>query len=195
MLSFSELLEVYLNDLSRSTQEYDDSRKKKTTKINDEGKEEEEVTGTDRHVSSNRVVLGKMELKIKTKPPPPQIRIVGKAIGTEKYDIEMLFNDIEFVDELDLFSYQLDKNRIIKKLSMDGNNVQVYCSCPDFIYLWAIPDRQAGALCGPPLPAIKPKGTKIGLCKHLLRLVSYLKDKGILVDHGISSISHLEDKF
>lgn len=79
-----------------------------------------------------------------------------------------------------------DQNKYVSHVKFIDNklNVEVSCSCPDYMFRWEYANTQVGASKiiygnGEP-PNSTNSGMRPGLCKHLIALRSLIKDK-----HGI----------
>ena len=79
-----------------------------------------------------------------------------------------------------------DQNKYVSHIKfLDKKlNVEVSCSCPDFIYRWEYANAQVGAAkirySNGDAPDSTNPGHKPGLCKHLLALRALIKQK-----HGV----------
>lgn len=79
-----------------------------------------------------------------------------------------------------------DKNKYVSSIKFldDKLNVKVSCSCPDYCFMWEVANHRHGASDiiysnGEP-PLEKNPNNRPGLCKHLLALRAFIKNK-----HGV----------
>lgn len=137
-------------------------------------------------------------MAIVPRPESRQLLVKATVPGSQGkvYEPQILFNDVDFrmlpADDqmtIDTFLLRNPKNGrlyYLGKLSTRGQHVQVVCTCPDFIYTFADPNQKQGAYLGTDqAPTPRNLNTLPGVCKHLLRLINKLGDKGVLVDGRI----------
>lgn len=111
------------------------------------------------------------------------------------YDTSMLFSGVNYkpkpkngqlsFGEVSLRDPASGNIYYMDKLGESGTDVKVNCTCPDFEHTFRPHNHKHGALLGnsAPMPGSKKNPTEApGMCKHLMRLASKLKEKGIMAD-------------
>lgn len=128
--------------------------------------------------------------------PAPQSNTLearGLAVSAgNKYQPIILFLDVAYQDEdtgENITFTAVDGNDYhVLPISLTNNNVKVRCTCMDFRWRFSIYNQKAGSLHGPG-PELYQKKTNRppnnpsrfpGLCKHLLRFSTELKNSQIV---------------
>lgn len=121
--------------------------------------------------------------------------LLVKAVANNdgrKYDPQIIFNNVIFEEEDTptniTFVASDNKKYHIQKISLTNNTVRVRCNCLDFYYRFAPFNAKDKSLVGTPprpyqkktdRPPVNPKQVP-GVCKHLLKLFSALREAGIV---------------
>lgn len=112
--------------------------------------------------------------------------------GKANYQSTIMFHDIDFADKKDNdhpTSMKVGKQIVWVSRPTVDTDVQVRCTCKDFYFTWWAWVAKQDSFAGKPFPKYRRKtktypernpGHIPGLCKHLLRLAKYLKDKRVI---------------
>ena len=127
--------------------------------------------------------------------PANNILFIAKFAGTDNYQTFINFLGVKFRDgQQTMFDADDGYKAIndpktgqvhnVEMLAVDGENVQVLCTCPDFIRTFAYANANAGALYRTkeaPINIVSGKNTVPGVCKHLLKFKDVLLSRGFLL--------------
>lgn len=110
----------------------------------------------------------------------------------KKYNLSMAFYKLDFITDLDKPGIKVTYDNstvVLPPIYKDTTPVRVRCQCHDYYFTWGWWNHNQGASYGPRQKPYVRKTTTYpernpaeypGLCKHLLNMVSLLKDEGIL---------------
>ena len=123
-----------------------------------------------------------------------KLLVLADVEGGNQYRAAIDFDNVMFLKKPDLYSISIRDPKVhhtyhIEKIDIYHHNAKVFCSCLDFEKSFKQHNHNDGSLHGAPGVAHKPftnrpspnQGRVAGMCKHLIALSNYLKDKGLTV--------------
>jgi hypothetical protein len=124
--------------------------------------------------------------------PPNAFLIKGIIEGrTDSYNVIIKFPEVKMKGRTPVNTTTGIKK--ISKINARNADVEVFCSCTDFLWAFNTPNYRVSALYNPVKNLRKevPKGTSVsgyspnpsgkpGICKHIIALADYLKEQKIL---------------
>jgi hypothetical protein len=117
-----------------------------------------------------------------------RVRADNTADNGGIYNPLILFKKVKYEGPIKIIASDNGQTNYISPLSLE-NNVLVRCSCGDLFWRFHHEDFQDRSLTGPdrkPYEAISNRGPinpthAIGVCKHLIKTIWHLQEKGIIV--------------
>ena len=139
-----------------------------------------------RKEQASKVAISNVELI----PEVPSRRLLAKAKAqgsSGTYTPQIEFQDVNYSGDDYTFTGPDGEEYSIERISYD-NDVRVTCDCLDFRWRFSLWNSKNKALLGPPPEQYQKKTNRPpqnpqqlpGMCKHLLRLVHYLDDEGVI---------------
>lgn len=153
------------------------------------------VTGFDTEKRHNVVgEVGDPKMTVTPNPQMKELLVSAKVPSSDQktsYNTSILFKNVNFMPmppggQMTIGSYLITNPRngqkyYLDQLSTHGHDVQVNCNCADFRKTFSKLNAQHGALLGDPDGGtVRNPNSVPGMCKHLMRVVQKLMDRGIL---------------
>jgi len=146
---------------------------------------------TKRQYATDPVHIVSMKMQPFTQTGDLKIDASAKS-GEKVYNPEIIFNNVEFskedTDSNITFVGSDNEEYNITPINLANKNVKVKCNCMDFRWRFAVWNSNDDSLIGNPPPPYRKKTDRApanpqrvpGVCKHLIKTISALRDAGMV---------------